>query len=196
MLHLPDGPSAGSALVLHGYGGDPAQPHIVETCAALAGAGVAALRFAYRDHRPPRMTLATATDDAKGALRLLRAHPEVKADRVAIVGFSFGGAVAALVAGSERPVRAVVLAAATSESQGADRPLQAIARTKARVLLLWGTNDTEVPTAHAERYRAALAAAGVAHRFETVDGGDHDFDPPDARRRMADRVAGWVRESF
>lgn len=44
VLHLADGDSAGVALVLHGFGGHPDQPHIVETAAALAAAGVAAYR--------------------------------------------------------------------------------------------------------------------------------------------------------
>ena len=45
MLHLPDATAIGGCAVLHGYGGDPDQPHIVATCAALAESGVAALRF-------------------------------------------------------------------------------------------------------------------------------------------------------
>ena len=57
VLHLPEITAIGGCAVLHGYGGDPDQPHIVATCEALAESGVAALRFAYRDHQPPRMTL-------------------------------------------------------------------------------------------------------------------------------------------
>ena len=36
ILHLPDARAVGGAAVLHGYGGDPEQPHIVATCEALA----------------------------------------------------------------------------------------------------------------------------------------------------------------
>lgn len=195
-LHLPDRESRGSALVLHGYGGHAEQPHVVAACAALADAGVAALRFPYRDHQPPRMTLESSLADARAAIRLLRAHPRCDAKRLAVVGFSFGGAVAAVLAGKERPIRALVLAAAPSEWEGRRPPLKEVARTKARVLLLWGARDTLVSTTHADRYVAALSAAGIDHRFATIDGGDHDFSPESARAAMAHAIADWVRESL
>src|SRR2546423_714277 len=110
-LHLPPTRAVGGVAVLHGFGGHPDQPHIVATCEALSDAGVAALRFAYRDHEPPRMTLASALADAGGAVRLLKAHPDMP-EAMGVVGFSFGGAVAALVAGRDSRIRAAVLAAA------------------------------------------------------------------------------------
>src|SRR5437667_2757988 len=45
------------------------------------------------------------------SVRLLKAHPDVP-ERLAVVGFSFGGTVAALVAGRDSRIRAAVLAAA------------------------------------------------------------------------------------
>ena len=114
VLHLPDTGAVGGAAVLHGFGGHPDQPHIVATCEALANAGVAALRFAYRDHQPPRMTLASGLADAAGAIRVLKAHPDVP-ERLGVVGFSFGGTVAALVAGRDSRVRAAALAAAPAQ---------------------------------------------------------------------------------
>lgn len=183
--------------MLHGFGGDPSQPHLVAVCTALAGGGVAALRFAYRDHRPPRMTLASALEDARGALRLLRAHPAVNAGRLAVVGFSFGGAVAALLAGEEKRMRAAVLAAATSNGEGKHAPLHAITKTRARVLLLRGSDDTVVSEAHAERFVLAASQAGVAHELRTIPGADHDFGPgAPTRERMATIVSTWVRESL
>src|SRR5205807_1136343 len=65
VLHLPETAAVGGCVVLHGFGGDPDQPHIVATCAGLAHAGVAALRFAFRDHQPPRMTLESGLADAE-----------------------------------------------------------------------------------------------------------------------------------
>ncbi len=190
-LHLPDGRVTGGAVVLHGYGGHPEQPHIVATCEALAGTGIGALRFAYRDHEPPRMTLDTALADAKAALVLLRAHPQVR-DGSAVVGFSFGGSVAARVAGADRKLRAAVLAAAPAALGGDDRPLREIARTRARMLLLWGSRDTEVPAANAERYATVLETAKVKYARETIEGGDHDFAPAGPRTAMAAAVAAWV----
>ena len=104
VLHLPDTTTIGGCAVLHGFGGHPEQPHIVATCAALAEAGIAALRFAYRASQPPKMTLDTALADTAGAIRLLKAHPDVP-ERLGVVGFSFGGAVAAVTAGRDARIR-------------------------------------------------------------------------------------------
>lgn len=197
VLHLPDGEASGGAAVLHGFGGHADQPHIVETCDALAAAGVAALRFAYRDHEPPRMTLASGLEDASGAIRLLKAHPAVP-DRLAVVGFSFGGAVAALAAGRDSRLRAAVLAAAPTRFGDEPRwkPLPELTKTRARVLLLWGTRDTQVSFDHVERYADVLRQAHVTSRVERIEGADHDFGPADRRAEMTRTVADWIRESF
>jgi len=204
VLHLPDGEAIGGCAVLHGFGGHPEQPHVVFTCDALAGAGVAALRFAYRDHQPPRMTLDTALADTAGAIRLLKAHPGVP-ERLGVVGFSFGGAVAAIAAGRDSRIRAAVLAAAPAMGaprEGDDtrntkwKPVAEISRTKARVLLIWGTRDTQVPFDNAERYFNVLSQARVTSKVVRVEGADHDFQPAAARERMTAIVAEWVRESL
>ena len=204
VLHLPTGEALGGTAVLHGFGGAPDQPHIVATCEALAGAGVAALRFAYRDHDPPHMTLASALADTAGAIRVLKAHPELP-ERLAVVGFSFGGTVAAIAAGRDSRIRAAVLAAAPALAQpqfsawtneGTWKPIAELSRTRARVLLVWGSRDTQVPFADAERYAAVLSQARVTHRIVTIDGADHDFEPAGARARMTEAVSAWVAESF
>ncbi|MDE3103276.1 MAG: prolyl oligopeptidase family serine peptidase [Chloroflexota bacterium] len=203
-LHLPEREAIGGCAVLHGFGGDPDQPHVVATCDALAASGVAALRFAFRDHEPPRMTIDSALEDAVGALRLLRVHPQV-AQRYAVVGFSFGGAVAALAAGRDHRIAAAVLAAAPSMTRGGAagwtgggkwRPVAELSHTRARVLLVWGTEDTQVPFADAESYDSVLSQARVTHRVVRIAGGDHDFEPETARERMTATVAEWIAQSF
>jgi dienelactone hydrolase len=197
ILHLPETSAIGGAAVLHGFGGHPDQPHIVATCEALASVGVAALRFAYRDHQPPRMTLTTALADAAGAIRVLKAHPNVP-ERLGVVGFSFGGTVAALVAGRDSRVRAAVLAAAPVQL-GDDakwKPLAELSRTRARVLLVWGSRDSQVPFENAERYAAVLSQARVPNRIVTIEGGDHDFAPAGPRAEMTETVADWLRETL
>jgi dienelactone hydrolase len=196
-LHLPDTRAIGGAAVLHGFGGHPDQPHIIAACEALATAGVAALRFAYRDHEPPRMTLASGLADASGAIRLLKAHPDIP-EALGIVGFSFGGAVAALVAGRDSRILAAVLAAAPARFGDDDKfkPVAEISRTRSRVLLIWGSRDTQVPLTNAERYAAVLSQARVSHRTVIVEGGDHDFAPATARDKMTQEVSKWCRENL
>jgi dienelactone hydrolase len=197
LLHLPDTTAIGGAAVLHGFGGHPDQPHIVATCEALANVGIAALRFAYRDHQPPRMTLASGLADAAGAIRVLKAHPDVP-ERLGVVGFSFGGTVAALVAGRDSRIRAVVLAAAPAQF-GDDpkwKPVAELSRTRARVLLVWGSRDSQVALENAERYAAVLSQARVPNRIVTIEGADHDFSPALPRGKMTETVADWLRESL
>jgi dienelactone hydrolase len=204
VLHLPETTTIGGCAVLHGYGGHPDQPHIVATCTALADAGVAALRFPYRDHQPPRMTLDSALADAAGAIRLLKAHPSVP-ERLGVVGFSFGGTGAAIVAGRDTRIRAAVLAAAPAlaephfkawNNEGKWKPVAELSRTRARVLLIWGSRDTQVSIENAERYRAVLLQARVTNTLVVIDSADHDFEPAVAREKMTATVAAWVSESF
>jgi dienelactone hydrolase len=204
VLHLPEMNAIGGVAVLHGFGGDPDQPHIVATCDALATAGVAALRFAYRNHRPPRMTLESGLADAAGAIRLLKAHPGVP-ERLGVVGFSFGGTVAALVAGRDSRIRGAVLAAAPAvagpeftawSNDGKWKPVAELSRTRARVLLIWGSRDGEVAFENAERYAAVLSQARVPNRIVTIEGGDHDFAPAGARAKMTATVAEWMRQTL
>jgi dienelactone hydrolase len=204
VLHLPETTAIGGCMVLHGFGGQPDQPHIVATCIALADAGIAALRFAYRDSQPPKMTLDSALADTAGAVRLLKAHPDIP-ERLGVVGFSFGGTVAAVTAGRDARMRAAVLAAAPAMAQphfsawtndGKWKPVAELSRSRARVLLIWGSRDTQVPIDNAERYRAVLLQARVTNRLVIVEGGDHDFEPAKARAQMTATVADWVRESF
>ena len=196
-LHLPATRAVGGVAVLHGFGGHPDQPHVIAACEALATAGVAALRFAYRDHEPPRMTLASGLADASGAVRLLKAHPDIP-EAMGVVGFSFGGAIAALVAGRDSRIRVAVLAAAPARFGDDDKfkPIAEISRTRARVLLIWGSRDTQVPLTNAERYAAVLSQARVSHRTVIIEGGDHDFAPAAARGKMAQEVSEWCRENL
>jgi dipeptidyl aminopeptidase/acylaminoacyl peptidase len=64
------------------------------------------------------------------------------------------------------------------------------------VLLIWGSRDTEVPVANAERYAAVLSQARVTHQTVIIEGGDHDFSPATPREQMAQRVSEWCRESL
>src|SRR5947208_8259129 len=131
------------------------------------------------------MTLESGLADAAGAVRLLKAHPDVP-ERLGVVGFSFGGTVAALVAGRDSRIRAAVLAAAPAvagpnftawSNDGKWKPLAEISRTRARVLLIWGSRDTAVPIENAERYAAVLTQARVRNELVTIGGGSHAFAP-------------------
>ena len=102
ILHLPDGETLGGVANL------PARTGLGEPgaflCAALAAAGIAALRF---DSRVPDDVAANLAD-AAGAIRLLRAHPAIP-QRVGIVGHSYGGAIAGIAAGRDSRIRAAAL---------------------------------------------------------------------------------------
>src|SRR5437762_1537260 len=113
------------------------------------------------------MTLESGLADAAGAVRLLKAPPDVP-ERLGVVGFSFGGTVAALVAGRDSRIRAAVLAAAPAvagpkfsawSNEGKWKPVAELSRTRARVLLIWGSRDDQVPFENAERYAAVLSQA-------------------------------------
>lgn len=104
-LHLPDGMVTVAAVVLHPHpsmGGDRHHPLVVAVAEELAAAGVAALRLDLTD--PDPVMSARALEAAADELLT-----EVGADRLVLVGYSWGSVVS-LLANHPSLVRRVLVA--------------------------------------------------------------------------------------
>ena len=191
ILHLPDGATVGGVAVLPGRGGTLADTAYL--CEALAAAGVAALQLTFRHDSDAFAGLA----DSAGAVRLLRAQPSIP-QRVGVLGWSFGGAIAAMAAGRDSRIQAAVLIStpATRPYFGAAKPLAELSRTRARVLLVRPAADEVVPPADADRYAAVLTQSRVRHALVTIEGADHNFTGPVQRGAMLDAVTTWLRAAL
>ena len=191
ILHLPDGETVGGAVVLHGAGGTV--EHSAPLCRALAAAGVAALRSSMRDVQDPRVALA----ETASAIRLLRAHPAIP-QRVGVVGYSYGGIVAALTAGRDSRVKAAALVATPGDWPffGTWKPIAELSRTRAKILIVRAGDDEAVSGREADRYAAVLAQARVTHRVVTIEKADHGFSRPGTSEAMEAAVSEWMREGL
>jgi dipeptidyl aminopeptidase/acylaminoacyl peptidase len=140
------------------------------------------------------------------------------ANRLAIVGWSYGG-YAALQAGVTEPglFKAIVaiapvtdLALLSAQAEGFDdyllvrqfigqgphvragSPLQNIGAISAPVLMFHGTRDTNVGIVQSQRMDAALRAAGKSSELVTFDGLEHDLADSEARVRMLARISAFL----
>jgi len=131
--------------------------------------------------------LAIGVADAYAALRFLSGEPRIDPDRVAIIGFSYGGEVAHLAAfGTLRAALNPGLgrfAAHVAFYPGGD--FGAIAEpgayTGSPVLMLLGGKDDNLPVTKIENYLAYARTAGVPAPIETVvyPGAYHAWTVPD-----------------
>jgi dienelactone hydrolase len=139
VLHLPDSTPAPGIIMCHGFTGHKAEAHRLFVGAArdFCRHGLAVLRFDFRGSGDSagefrEMTLSREITDARTALGFLASRPEVDADRLGVLGLSFGGCVAACLAGRDERVRALVLWAAVANTK---RVLDTFAAE-------WGDGDT------------------------------------------------------
>lgn len=101
VLHLPGGPGPHPAVAcLHGLAGEKGFYTVMGR--RLAAAGAACLRLDFRGcgaspGRLEDLTLDTQLEDVRAAVRYLRGRPETSGP-LALLGFSMGGGVAALLA--------------------------------------------------------------------------------------------------
>lgn len=127
--------------------------------------------------------VAEATADAArmrarfdAALAVLRADPHVDPDKIAVVGYCFGGKVALDMARSGADLDAVValhagLAPSVEAKPGA---------VKAKILVLTGGADPMVSTEQVRAFEAEMKAAGADARVITYPAAKHGFTNPDA----------------
>jgi dienelactone hydrolase len=127
MLHVPERRGRfPAALMLHGFTGTKVEPHrmFVKISRTLAEHGIASLRFDYRGSGDSAgdfedMTIRSEIVDSIEAIKFLARHKQINSRRLALIGFSMGGAIAAhVVAREKHRVKSLVLIAPVGEGAG------------------------------------------------------------------------------
>jgi carboxymethylenebutenolidase len=109
--------------------------------------------------------------DLDSVLRALRSDPLVDPQRIAVMGFCFGGT-QALAYSLSRP-DAVAATAVFYGSVGDDA--EALARLRGPVLGIFGESDHLIPLTSVAAFEGALMASGTPHRIEVFPGVGHAF---------------------
>jgi dienelactone hydrolase len=121
---------------------------------------------------------------AKAAFDVLAAHPRVDRNRIAAIGFCFGGATVQQMAWSGLPLTGVVSFHGSLVPAGETD----IKQTRARVLILHGAADTHVSDADLHTWLAALRGSDVDWQLIMYSGAKHSFTNPAADARGMDGV--------
>lgn len=117
VLHTPDGGTPRERrpawLVLHGFGSNKDSAVAQAVATLLAGWGYAALRFDMRgcggsEGLRGRVICLEQVEDTRNALSFLATRPDVDAERIGLIGNSFGAAVAVYTAGVDPRVAACI----------------------------------------------------------------------------------------
>jgi dienelactone hydrolase len=128
--------------------------------------------------------------DAYGALAWLQAQPDVRADRVAAIGWSQGGATVLMAIGEPSRGRPGNLAqqdfrAAVAFYPGACRTDRQLAgwTTKIPLLVLQGEADVWTPAVPCKAFIDGVAARGAPAEIVLYPGAYHAFDAPNQPQR-------------
>lgn len=100
-------------MVLHGFGSNMNSTNVLEPCAMLEKLGYVTLRFdmpgcGESQGEKGRLICLDQVQATSDALTFLAKHPNVEADRIAVIGSSFGAAVAVYTGGVDARVAAAI----------------------------------------------------------------------------------------
>lgn len=120
--HPPAAKARPAVLICHGFTGTKVEGHriFVKLAERLSEKGIVALRIDFRGSGDSegdfsQMTLEGEIEDAKVAVDFLQTLPEVDPNRLAILGLSMGGAVAATLSGRDSRICACALWSAVAD---------------------------------------------------------------------------------
>jgi dipeptidyl aminopeptidase/acylaminoacyl peptidase len=160
----------------------------------------------------------TSIGDVSSAARYLVSQRIADPNRLAIVGWSYGGYAALQSAATEPSLYKAVVAIApvtdldllksdfhqTSQANSIAEfvgsgphvaegsPLRHAATISAPVLLVHGTMDVNVAVAHSKRMEEALQNAGKTSELLSFDGLDHQLDDSNARALMLSKIGALL----
>ncbi len=110
------------------------------------------------------------------AMKLLQSQPEVQANKIAAIGYCFGGAVVLEMARLGLPLAGVV---SFHGSLGTSHPAKP-GVVKAKVLVLNGDADPFTKPEQITAFKQEMQAAGVDYTFISYPGAKHSFTNPQA----------------
>ncbi|ACL71754.1 dienelactone hydrolase [Thioalkalivibrio sulfidiphilus HL-EbGr7] len=125
---------------------------------------------AIRQNRELMMKRFTAAEN------FLRSQTQADAEKVAAIGYCFGGSVVLEMARSGADLLGV---ASFHGALATQNPAQS-GEVKSRVLVLHGNEDPMVPAEQVEGFKKEMDAAGVSYHFVGYDGATHSFTNPAA----------------
>ena len=110
---LKPGEKRAAFLVLHGFGSNKDAGNVTGPCDLLSKLGYITLRFDFRgcgesDGEHGRLICLEQVSDTRNALTFMAQRAGVDPDRIAVIGSSFGAAVAVYTGGVDKRVAAVV----------------------------------------------------------------------------------------
>lgn len=117
VVHVPEDVRPGERrpafMVLHGFGSNKSSSNTMEPTRILNRMGYVVLRFDMRgcgesEGERGNLICLEQVEDTSSALTFLTKHPAVDPNRIAVVGSSFGGAVAVYTGGVDPRVAAVI----------------------------------------------------------------------------------------
>lgn len=121
----------------------------------------------------------TIVNRATAALNTLAAQDEVDADKLAAIGFCYGGKVALDLARSNAPLQAV----ATFHANLSPKAPAQEGQVQAEILVLHGEQDSMVSLDDVESFRKEMQAANVKHDVIIFKDAKHGFSNPLADER-------------
>lgn len=119
------------------------------------------------------------------ALEQLKQDPHVAPDKIAAIGYCFGGSVVLGRARAGADLDAVV----SFHGALATKSLAEKGKVKARVLVLTGAADPMVPPEQVEAFNKEMKAAGAKFQVVSYPGAKHGFTNPDADKAGMDALA-------
>jgi dienelactone hydrolase len=113
---------------------------------------------------------------ARAGLNVLTSQPQCDADKLAAIGYCFGGSTALQLAytGADLDAVATFHAALPTPSAAEAKAI------KARVLICHGADDKFIPDDAIQSFQGALDKAEVKYEFVAYPGAVHSFTVPDA----------------
>lgn len=110
------------------------------------------------------------------AVEILKNHDSVDAERIAAIGYCFGGSLVLHMARSGADLKGVASFHGGLAGSKTDAP----GEIKAKLLVVHGGDDAFEPPEVVEEFRAEMKTRGAKMRFVTYQGAKHSFTNPDA----------------